>query len=80
MPAPGPNPGRVPGAPERVGCGPRRSPHAPVAASTPCGGTPGRGRWKIGLPRSGMPPRGAIGAPGRGGATGGARYTGRGPV
>ena len=26
MPAPGPNPGRAPGAPERVGCGPRRSP------------------------------------------------------
>jgi hypothetical protein len=27
-----------------------------------------------------MPPRGAMGASGRGGATGGARYTGRGPV
>jgi len=80
-PAPAPNPGRMPGAPERVGCGPRRSPgriggRVPGdAADAPPGA--GRGRWKIGLPRSGMPPRGAIGAPaGRTGAV----YTGRGPL
>jgi hypothetical protein len=37
---------------------------------------PGRGRWKIGLPRSGMTCRGGVVAVGRAGAV----YTGRGPV
>jgi hypothetical protein len=77
----------MPGAPERVGCGPRRSPGRiggrPVPGPpgplgpTPCPGYGGRGRWKIGLPRSGSPVRGAaVLAAGRGGAA----YTGRGPV
>ncbi len=34
----------------------------------------------MGLPRSGIPPRGGALAPGRGAADGGAKYTGRGPV
>ncbi len=34
----------------------------------------------MGLPRSGIPPRGAAVAPARGATDGGARYTGRGPV
>ncbi len=76
----------MPGAPARVGCGPRRSPGRtggrPVGA--PCMGAPGRGRWKIGLPRSGIPPRAGapVAAAGRGtiGGGGGAVYTGRGPV
>ena len=81
LPAPGPNPGRAPGAPERVGWGPRRSPGRTGVRVTPCGGAPGRGRWKIGLPRSGIAPRaGAPLAAERGVALGGARYTGRGPV
>ena len=48
-------PGRAPGAPERVGCGPRRSPGRTGGRVAP-GGTelPGRGRWKIGFPRSGI--------------------------
>ena len=47
----------LPGAPERVGCGPRRSPGrigGRVPGAPLVGGPPGRGRWKIGLPRSGM--------------------------
>src|SRR6516164_1857419 len=36
----------------------------------------GRGRWKIGFPRSGMTVRGGVGFAGRCGAA----YTGRGPV
>ena len=80
MPVPAPNPGRVPGAPERVGWGPRRSPGRTGGRVCPGGNTPGRGRWKMGLPRSGIPPRGGALAPARGAANGGARYTGRGPV
>jgi hypothetical protein len=79
-PAPAPNPGRAPGAPERVGWGPRRSPGRTGGRVWPCGGTPGRGRWKMGLPRSGIPPRGGALVPARGATDGGARYTGRGPV
>jgi len=84
-PAPAPNGGRIPGAPERVGCGPRRSPGriggrlVPGAACpAPCPGNGGRGRWKIGLPRSGSPVRGAVGVAPAGRT--GAAYTGRGPV
>src|SRR5579863_5649941 len=66
----------MPGGPERVGCGPRRSPGRMGGRVWPVGGIPGRcGRWKIGLPRSGITTRG--GAPA--GRTG-AWYTGRGPV
>lgn len=90
-PAPAPNGGRAPGAPERVGCGPRRSPgrigglvcpgvNWPGALPGPCAGVPGRGRAKIGLPRSGIPPRGGAVGTGRVGDGGGAAYTGRGPV
>src|ERR1019366_7596467 len=41
---------------------------------------PGRGRWKIGLPRSGIPPRGGTVGRSAVGDGGGAAYTGRGPV
>ena len=81
-PAPAPNSGRVPGGPERVGCGPRRSPGRsggrPGAVPCPGCGRLGRGRWKMGLPRSGMP-RAPVGVAARADA-GGAWYTGRGPV
>ncbi len=78
---PAPNPGRAPGAPERVGCGPRRSPGRTGGRACPgAAAAPGRGRWKIGLPRSGIAPRGRALVSARTGADGGARYTGRGPV
>ena len=71
--SPGRNGGRAPGAPAAPG-----APGAPA-------GWPGRGRWKMGWPRTG-PGRVPAGADaegpcgGREGWTGGAVYTGRGPV
>ena len=76
MPGPAAKPGRAPGAPERVGCGPRRSPGRIGGRCWPLGVAPGRGRWKMGLPRSGITCRGVVLAAGRAGA----EYTGRGPV
>ncbi len=73
--SPGRNGGREPGAP---GAKPGAEPGAPVGVACP-----GRGRWKMGCPRTGKPVRlpaagGGCGA--RGGGGGGAVYTGRGPV
>ena len=78
--SPGRNGGREPGAigaPDAPG-----APGAPDALAGP-DDCPGRGRWKIGCPRTGNPvrlPMGDDGWAGRGGAGGGAVYTGRGPV
>jgi hypothetical protein len=77
--SPARNGGRAPGA-----IGAPDAPGAPGALAGPAD-WPGRGRWKIGCPRTGSPVRLPIDAEdggwaARGGAGGGAVYTGRGPV
>ncbi len=77
---PGPTPIGRPIPPpigREVGCIGRRSPGRSGGRDPGPPGPWGRGRWKIGCPRTGAPVRGAGGA---GVRCGGAVYTGRGPV